>query len=68
MGDEQMYGVWSMFELLSSEFRAILRDLDVDLRGNLRECDNNLFKIIYQLVDTRIFPIWLIVVLESLAH
>jgi hypothetical protein len=31
MGDEQMYGVWGMFELLSSIFRANLRDLDVNL-------------------------------------
>ena len=39
MGDEQMYGVWGMFELLTSIFRANLRDLDVNLRGicgNLR--------------------------------
>ena len=32
MRDEQMHGVWSMFEQLSSDFRAILRDLDIDLR------------------------------------
>ena len=32
MGDEQMYGVWGMFELLTSIFRANLRDLDVNLR------------------------------------
>ena len=31
MRDEQMHSVWSMFEQLSSDFRAILRDLDIDL-------------------------------------
>ena len=30
--DEQMYAVLGMFELLSSIFRANLRDLDVNLR------------------------------------
>ena len=29
-----MHGVWSMFEQLSSDFRAISRDLDVDGSGS----------------------------------
>eukprot|EP00966_Prymnesium_polylepis_P154087 3558193-Prymnesium_polylepis.1 len=33
MGDEQMYGVWGMFELLSSYFRANLRDLGCQSEG-----------------------------------
>ena len=32
MEDEQMYPVLGMFEMLSSIFRANLRDLDVNLR------------------------------------
>jgi hypothetical protein len=51
MGDEQMYGVWGMFELLSSIFRANLRDLDVNL------------KTTYLLLVSKIFTIWLIVLL-----
>ena len=35
MRDEQMHGVCSMFEQVSSDFRAILRDLDVDLRESV---------------------------------
>jgi hypothetical protein len=35
MRDEQMHGVCSMFEQISSDFWAILRDLDVYLRESV---------------------------------
>ena len=35
MRGEQMHGVCSMFEQVSSDFRSILRDLDVDLRESV---------------------------------
>ena len=63
MQDEQMHGVWSMFEQLSSDFRAILRDLDVDRReicGNLRGQKQPINRLLLEYVhylpdsDTRI--------------
>ena len=71
MRDEQMHGVCSMFEIeqVSSDFRAILRDLflDVDLRESVGISDvkNNLFIGCYR---TRIFTIYQIVILKSLSH